>query len=165
MASTHKIYRRCCELEEYFDYLIVFVLAAVPVIELKGAIPVGLSRGIPQIECFIIAVAGSMLFCPLIIILTRRVLEWCMRSNVALIHRFGHWQHNRVLRRGGKIEKYREWMLFIFVAIPLPTTGVWTGSMIAGLFDIRLRSAFPVIFLGNCVAGALIWLIWGFTAA
>ena len=60
------------------------------------------------------------------------------------------------------MEKYRVWFLFIFVAIPLPTTGVWTGLMIAGLFDIRMKTAVPVIFLGNCVAGVLIWLIWGF---
>lgn len=141
------------------------MLAAVPIIELKGAIPVGLSSGIPEIECFIIAVAGSMLFSPLIIILTRRVLEWCMRSRIALINRFGHWQHNRLLRKGGKVEKYRKWMLFIFVAIPLPTTGVWTGSMIAGFFDIRMRTALPVILLGNCIAGVLVWLIWGFATA
>lgn len=141
------------------------MIAAVPIIELKGAIPVGLSRGIPQFECFIIAVAGSMLLSPLIILLTRRVLEWCMRSKIILLYRFGHWQHSRLLRKGGRIEKYREWVLFLFVAIPLPTTGVWTGSMIAGLFDIRLRRALPVIFIGNCVAGALVWLIWGFATA
>jgi uncharacterized membrane protein len=56
------------------------------------------------------------------------------------------------------------WFLLLFVAIPLPTTGVWTGSMIAGLFDIRLRTALPLILLGNCIAGGLIWLIWGFAS-
>ena len=61
------------------------------------------------------------------------------------------------------LKKYGELaFLFILVAIPLPTTGVWTGSMVAGLFDIRLRTALPVIFVANCVAGVLVWLIWGF---
>lgn len=145
-----------------WSYLAVFFLSAVPIIELKGAIPLGMSLGIPELECFIVAIFGSMIFSPLIILLTTRVLNWFMNSKIALLNRFGHWQHERLLRKGGNVEKYRAWFLFIFVAIPLPTTGVWTGSMIAGLFGIRLKHALPIIFLGNCVAGLLIWLIWGF---
>ncbi len=148
----------------FWDYLIVFGLSAVPIIELKGAIPVGMSMGIPELECILVAVFGSMLFSPGIILLTRRVLNAMMNSRVRLLSRIGRWQHDRLLRKGGKLEKYRVWFLLLFVAIPLPTTGVWTGSMIAGLFDIRLKVALPLIFLGNCVAGALIWLIWGFTS-
>jgi len=148
----------------FWSYLAVFGLAAVPIIELKGAIPLGMSLGIPEIECFIVAVFGSMIFSPLIILLTRRVLNWFMNSKIKLFSRLGHWQHERLLRRGGKVEKYRAWFLFLFVAIPLPTTGVWTGSMIAGLFDIRLQYALPIIFVGNCVAGVLVWLIWGFAS-
>ncbi len=148
----------------FWDYLIVFGLSAVPIIELKGAIPVGMSMGIPELECILVAVFGSMLFSPGIILLTRRVLNAMMNSRIRLLSRIGHWQHDRLLRKGGKLEKYRVWFLLLFVAIPLPTTGVWTGSMIAGLFDIRLKVALPLIFLGNCVAGALIWLIWGFTS-
>ena len=145
-----------------WNYLAVLGLSALPVIELKGAIPMGLYWGIPQVQCFIIAVIGSMLFSPGIILLTRRVLNAMMNSKVEIFKRFGHWQHARLLRKGGKIEKYRAWFLFIFVAIPLPTTGVWTGSMIAGLFEIPMKIALPLIFLGNCVAGALVWMIWGF---
>ena len=146
----------------FWSYLMVFGLAMVPVIELKGAIPVGLAAGIPDWQCFILAVLGSIALSPLIIFFTRRVLDWLMNSKVEIFRRFGNWQHQRVLRKGGKVEKYRVWFLFLFVAIPLPTTGVWTGSMIAGLFNIRMKTAIPVIFLGNCVAGTLIWLIWGF---
>lgn len=149
----------------FWSYLAVFALSAVPIIELKGAIPMGMSLGIPAWECFAVAVLGSMIFSPLIILLTQRVLTWCMNSHVKLLSRFGHWQHERLLRKGGKIEKYRAWFLFIFVAIPLPTTGVWTGSMIAGLFNIRLKYALPIIFVANCVAGVLVWLIWGFATS
>ncbi len=146
----------------FWSYLAVFGLSSVPIIELKGAIPLGISLGIPELECFIVAVFGSMIFSPLIILLTRRVLNWLMNSKVKLFNRFGNWQHERLLRRGGKVEKYRAWFLFIFVAIPLPSTGVWTGSMIAGLFNIRMQHALPIIFFGNCIAGVLVWLIWGF---
>ncbi len=148
----------------FWSYLMVFALSMTPVIELKGAIPAGIALGIPEWQCFVLAVLGSVALSPLIILFTRRVLNWCVNSKIALLRRFGSWQHRRLLSKGGRIEKYRVWFLFLFVAIPLPTTGVWTGSMIAGLFDIRSKTAIPVIFLGNCVAGALIWLIWGFAS-
>ena len=131
----------------------------VPVIEVKGAIPVGMGLGIPEWQCFLLALFGSMAVSPLIIFFTRRVLDYMMNSRFRLFRRFGNWQHRRLLRKGGKIEKYRVWFLLVFVAIPLPTTGVWTGSMIAGLFDIRMKTALPVIFIGNCIASFLIWLI------
>ncbi len=148
----------------FWNYMIVLGLSAIPIIELKGAIPVGISMGIPEFECFLVAVLGSMLFCPGIMLLTRRVLYAMMNSRIKLLNRFGRWQHRRVMRKGGRLEKYRIWFLLLFVAVPLPTTGVWTGSMIAGLFDIRLKVALPLIFLGNCIAGGLIWLIWGFAS-
>lgn len=149
----------------FWNYLMVFLLSSVPIIELKGSIPMGLAMGIPVFECFVIAVFGSILLSPLIILVTRRVLTWLMNSKIKLFYRFGHWQHDRLLRKGSKVEKYRVWALLLFVAIPLPMTGVWTGSMIAGFFDIRLRAALPVIFIGNCIAGVLVWLIWGFATA
>ena len=145
----------------FWHYLAVFGLSAVPVIELKGAIPVGISMGLPSWACFVTAVFGSMILSPLIILLTRRVLEWCINSKFKLLRRFGTWQHNRLAKRGGRIEKYRHWFLFVLVAIPLPTTGVWTGSMVAGLFDLRIKHALPIIFIGNIVAGLLVWLfVW-----
>lgn len=146
----------------FWSYLAVFALSAVPIIELKGSIPVGISMGVPQVECFIIAIFGSMILSPFIILLTRRVLGMLINSKIKLFQRFGTWQNKRLTRKGTKLEKYRTWFLFLLVAIPLPTTGVWTGSMVAGLFDIRIKTALPVIFLGNCVAGLLVWLIWGF---
>jgi len=151
-------------LTPFLTYLIVFGLSAVPVIELKGSIPVGISLGLPAWECFLIAIFGSMILSPLIIMFTRQVLAWLKNSKVKMFARFGNWQENRLARKGGKLEKYRLWFLFFLVAIPLPTTGVWTGSMLAGLFDIRMKTALPIIFIGNIVAGLLVWLIWGFAA-
>lgn len=142
--------------------MIVFGLSAAPLIELKGSIPVGISLGIPDYQCFLIAEIGCIVLSPLIILFTKRILEAFINSDVKLLNRFGTWQHRRLTSKGGRIGKYKAWFLLIFVAIPLPTTGVWTGSMIAGLFDLRIKKAVPVIFLGNIVAGLLIWLIWGF---
>ena len=150
----------------FWHYLAVFALSAVPIIELKGAIPVGMSLGVPELHCFVLAVFGSMLCSPLLILLTRRILEWLQRSKIKLFRRFGDWQQRRLAKKGTSLKKYGALaFLFVLVAIPLPTTGVWTGSMVAGLFDIRMRTALPVIFAGNCVAGVLVWLIWGFASS
>ncbi len=150
----------------FWSYVAVFALSAVPVIELKGSIPVGLSLGVPELDCFLLAIFGSMLLSPLLILMTRRILDWLVASNVRLFSRFGTWQHNRLAKRGTKLKRYGTLLfLFALVAIPLPTTGVWTGSMVAGLFDIRMRVALPIIFVANCVAGVLVWLIWGFATA
>lgn len=146
----------------FWSYLAVFGLSAVPVIELKGSIPMGINMGIPALYCFIIAVFGSIILSPLIILLTRRFLEKLMSSKIKLFVRYGEWQKRRLTRNGGRLQKYSVLFLFVLVAIPLPTTGVWTGSMVAGLFDIRLKVALPIIFVGNVVAGLLVWLIWGF---
>lgn len=148
----------------FWSYLAVFGLSAVPVIELKGSIPMGMALGVPEWHCFALAIFGSMILSPAIILLTRRVLDWMQKSRFKLLARFGDWQHRRLAKKGGKLEKYSYFFLFLLVAIPLPTTGVWTGSMVAGLFDIRLKYALPIIFVGNVVAGILVWLIWGFAA-
>lgn len=150
----------------FWSYAAVFALSAVPVIELKGAIPVGLSLGVPVLHCFLLAIFGSMLLSPFLILLTRRILDWLIASRVKLFNRFGAWQQRRLAKKGTNLKKYGAWLfLFVLVAIPLPTTGVWTGSMVAGLFDIRMRIALPIIFVANCVAGVLVWLIWGFATA
>lgn len=146
----------------FWNYLAVFALSAVPVIELKGSIPMGLSMGIPEIHCFVVAIFGSIILSPFIIMLTRRVLDMMINSKIKLLSDFGKWQHKRLARKGGRLEKYSHWFLFILVAIPLPTTGVWTGSMVAGLFDIRIKYALPIIFVGNIVAGLLVWRFFGF---
>jgi len=147
----------------FWSYAAVFALSAVPIIELKGAIPVGLSLGVPELHCFLLAIFGAMLPAPLLILLTRKILDWLQKSRFKLFRRFGEWQHRRLAKRGSSLKKFGSWLfLFVLVAIPLPTTGVWTGSMVAGLFDIRMKTALPIIFIGNCVAGILVWLIWGF---
>lgn len=150
----------------FWSYVAVFALSAVPIIELKGAIPVGMSLGVPEFHCFLVAVFGSMLFSPALIIMTRRILEWLQKSRVKFFNRVGSWQQRRLAKKGTNMKKYGTMaFLFILVAIPLPTTGVWTGSMVAGLFDIRMKTALPIIFVGNCVAGILVWLIWGFASS
>ena len=133
--------------------LTVFAMAMVPVVELRGAIPLGVAQGLPPLLVYLMAVLGNMVPVPFIILLVRRVFDWLRRGSfwgpkiVALEH--------RAHLKGRVVRKYRLPGLIILVAIPLPGTGAWTGALVAALFDIRLRSAVPAILLGVLIAGGI----------
>ena len=120
--------------------LMTFGTAMVPVIELRGAIPVGIAAGLPPAVACVIAILGNLLPVPFIMLLTRRVFNWLER---------------RAHLKGRIVRKYRLAGLFVLVAIPLPGTGAWTGALVASLLDIRLRTALPAILLGLVVAGGI----------
>ena len=129
--------------------------AALPVIELKGAIPVGISLGMTPLHAAIVAFFGSMLPVPFILFTIRPLFNYLKTTKTfkglvdKLIVRSLH-------NNGGKVQKYGVWGLFLLVAIPLPGTGVWSGSLVAALLDMRFKLAFPAIFAGNLLAGILI---------
>ena len=133
--------------------LTVFAMAMVPVVELRGAIPLGVAQGLPPLLVYLMAVLGNMVPVPFIILLVRRVFDWLRRGSfwgpkiVAL--------ESRAHLKGRVVRKYRLPGLIILVAIPLPGTGAWTGALVAALFDIRLRSAVPAILLGVLIAGGI----------
>jgi len=81
----------------------------------------------------------------------RPVINFCLNSR--LLKRFGKWMQNKVDKNADKIVKYGTWGLVIFVAIPFPGTGAWTGAIIAALMDLRIKKAIPCIFLGVLIAG------------
>jgi len=140
------------------DFLWVVLVSMVPIIELRGSIPIGCGLGLPAWQVYAAAVIGSMIPVPFIILFIRRVFLF-IRS---------HWQRfNGLLDRiEAKTEKKAETVrryeilgLMLFVAIPLPGTGAWTGSLIAALLDIRLKRSFPTILLGVMIAGAIMTAI------
>ena len=133
--------------------LTVFAMAMVPVVELRGAIPLGVAQGLPPLLVYLLAVLGNMVPVPFIILLVRRVFDWLRRGSfwgpkIVALERRAH-------LKGRVVRKYRLPGLIILVAIPLPGTGAWTGALVAALFDIRLRSAVPAILLGVLIAGGI----------
>jgi uncharacterized membrane protein len=145
--------------------LVTFLIAMVPVVELRGAIPVGVGMGLGPFRAMLLAVLGNMVPVPFIILFIRRVFDWMRRHMPKL--------EGVVSRLEAKAESKRElivrWStlgLVILVAIPLPGTGAWTGALVAALLDIRLKKSFPAIFLGVLIAGLLVTgITYGFTAA
>ena len=137
--------------------LLTFATAMVPVIELRGAIPVGIAAGLPPAVACAAAILGNLLPVPFIMLLARRVFNWLRDTRL-----FGPkivWLERRVHLKGRIVRKYRLLGLVVLVAIPLPGTGAWTGALVASLLDIRLRNALPAILLGLVIAGVLITLL------
>lgn len=132
-------------------------MAMVPVVELRGAIPVGVAAGLPPAAACATAVLGNLLPVPFIMLLVRRVFDWLRGTRF-----FGpkiSWLERRAHLKGRIVRKYRLLGLTVLVAIPLPGTGAWTGALVASVLDIRMRDAIPAIFLGLVIAGGIITVL------
>ena len=120
--------------------------------------------GLPHWAAFLAAVVGNMIPIPFIIVYIRRIFKW-MRRHMPRLDRLVDRLEARAHLKGRTVSKYKYLGLMIFVAIPLPGTGGWTGALIAAFLDMRLRSALPSIFGGVLIAGFLITgLTYGFTS-
>ena len=135
--------------------LSVMLTAALPVIELKGAIPVGISLGMTPLHAAAVAFVGSMVPVPIILFTVRPVFNY-LKSTRAFKKMVYKLTDRSLKNNGGKIQRYGLWGLILLVAVPLPGTGVWSGSLIAALLDMRFKWAFPAILVGNLIAGILI---------
>ena len=142
-------------------YLIVFLISMVPLIELRGAIPYGLGFGLDPFLVYALAIIGNCLPVPVILFFVKRVLLWMQGCSVGLFRRVSAFVIEKAQKNRGRVEKYAALGLFLFVAIPLPGTGAWTGSLVAAMFDMKKRTAFPSIFLGVLTAGIIMSLISG----
>ena len=143
------------ETTEAGKYLATFLMSMVPVIELRGGVPFGVALGLPVSGAFLTALLGNMLPVPFIVLFVRRMFAFIRES----IPRLGSWVERlekRAWEKSDRVLQYQTWGLLLFVAIPLPGTGAWTGALIAALLDMRLKKAVPVIFLGVLIAGVIV---------
>lgn len=142
----------------------VFLLAMVPVIELRGAIPLGAGYGLPLLETYLLAVVGNILPVPIILLFVKKVFDWLRKYEKPrrLVEKF----EASFVKKAQKMKNVTFWGLMIFVAIPLPGTGAWTGAGIAALLEVRFRDAFLAVSLGVLLAGAVVTAIaYGFLGA
>ncbi len=140
----------------YFGKIMMTVLIAMlPVIELRGAIPVATANGLEPRTAIIAAVIGNLLPIPAIILFVRRVFAW-LRKRSEKWNGFVSRLEERAEKRADIVHRYAFWGLALFVAIPLPGTGAWTGALIAAMLNMRLRDAVPAITLGVVTAGMIV---------
>lgn len=137
--------------------LCVFICSMIPIIELRGAIPLGAGLGMGMIETYALSVIGNMLPVPFILLLIRVVLDFMKK--VKGLRKIALWVEAKAEKHKGKIEKYAYVGLFLFVAIPLPGTGAWTGSLIAALMKMNFWKSLIWVALGVLSAGVIMSVI------
>lgn len=135
------------------ELFLTFTTAMIPVVELRGAIPLGVAAGLPPALACAAAIAGNLVPAPLIILLGRRAADFL--RGTAFFGPKIDWLERRAHLKGRLVRKYRLLGLVILVGIPLPGTGAWTGSLVAAVLNIRMRHALPAILLGLVIAGLI----------
>ena len=121
--------------------LCVFFCSMIPIIELRGAIPLGAALGLPLWQSFVISVIGNILPVPIILLFVKKVLEFMSRCKVKLFNKVANWLYAKAEKNRSKIERYAFWGVTIFVGIPLPMTGAWTGTLVAALINMKFWKA------------------------
>ncbi len=135
--------------------LVVLIIAALPIFELRGALPVAINLfHFPWYYALPLAIIGNLLPVPVILLFLNAISKWL--SKIGFFGRMLSWLFEHTRRRGRILERYERIGLALFVAIPLPVTGAWTGSLVAVLFGLKFRYAFLSIFIGVCIAGIIV---------
>ncbi len=137
--------------------LLTFLMSMVPVVELRGGIPFGTALGLDPVSTAVAAILGNLLPVPFIILFIRHIFDWLRKYDRprALVEKFEKKAH----LKSKNVIKYQTFGLCLFVALPLPGTGAWTGALIAAILDMRLKRAMPSMILGVLIAATLVTCI------
>ncbi|CAK7049842.1 small multi-drug export protein [Tissierella carlieri] len=141
-------------LEELQTELIVIFFAMLPIIELRGAVPLGISLGLSPIHSTILSIIGNMIIVPFLLKLLHPIMAYFEKT--VIFSKTVGWVKRRSMSKAAIIKKYSLLGLFIFVAIPMPGTGAWTGSVIASLLKMNFRKALLSISLGIITSGIIV---------
>lgn len=129
---------------------LVFVISMCPILELRGGLVAAALFGIEMWKAIAICVIGNIIPVPFILLLITRIFNWLKTTNAfrPMVEKL----ENKAMSKKDQIEKYEFWGLMLFVGIPLPGTGAWTGSLIAALLGMKFKKAFPAVLVGICMA-------------
>ena len=139
------------------NQLIVFVVSMVPIVELRGGLIAAALLGMPLGEGVLYCLLGNILPVPLILLFITPLFNWLKKTR--LFRPTVEKLEAKSLSKSEKIQKYEFWGLVLFVGIPLPGTGAWTGSLIASLLNVKLKKAVPAIFLGLLLATLIMCIV------
>ena len=137
---------------------IVFIISMIPILELRGALLVaGPLLGVPVATAIPLFIIGNIIPVPFILLLITPIFKWMKGTKTfkPMVDKL----EAKAMSKSDKIEKYEFWGLVLFVGIPLPGTGAWTGSLIAALLGVKFKKAFPAVILGICIATVIMWFI------
>ena len=135
--------------------IMTLIISMMPVIELRGAIPMATGAGLSPAIAIPVAIIGNLLPIPFIILFIKKIFAW-MRKVSPTLNKVVDRMEAKADKNKDKIQRYAFWGLALFVAIPLPGTGAWTGALVAAMLDMPLKKAFPSIVIGVLGAGIII---------
>lgn len=161
LRDTYKILKVCLKIVKenamLKKYLIVFLVSMVPLIELRGAIPISQGMGLPIWTSYVVSIIGNMVPVPFIYLFARKILEW--GADKPVIGKFFTFCLEKGKKGGEKLQEKAGRGLFValmlFVGIPLPGTGAWTGTLAASLLDMKFKDSVIAVMLGVLLAGII----------
>ena len=137
------------------NFAMTFLIAMIPVLELRAAIPAGVIAGLNIQTVLAAAIMGNLLPIPFIIVFIRKIFKW-MQSKSPWLANIVAKLEAKAEKKKAQVLKYEFWGLMLFVAIPLPGTGAWTGALIAAMLDMQLKRALPAIAVGVLTAAIIV---------
>ncbi len=137
--------------------LIVIAISTLPILELRGALPVAINLfHLPWQYALLLAIIGTLIPVPLLLLFFDTISQRLSSSKIGIFKRWCNWLDGLAQRRGEMVERYKCIGLVLLVAVPLPVTGAWTGSLVATILNIDFKRALLSIFIGICIAGAIV---------
>ena len=137
----------------------ILLCSMVPIIELRGAIPLGWATDTPWWLTYLLAVVGNMIPVPFILLMIRQVLAWMEKMPIKFVQGFAAWLRRKAEKNTDKIQRFGFWGLCFFIAIPLPVTGAWTGSLVAATVHMKFWRAMLSALLGVLIDGTIVSLV------
>ncbi len=143
----------------YGKEILVFIISLMPILELRGGLIAAALLGLDPIPSYIISMIGNILPVPFILLLITKILEWMRKSKINFLNKTANWLYEKVEKNKGQIEKYGYLGVVLFVGIPLPGTGAWTGSLIASVLELDKKKTFLAVLAGIVIASIIMMVL------
>lgn len=139
--------------------ILVFIISLLPILELRGGLLAAALIGLDPVPSYIISIIGNILPVPFILLLINKILDWMRKSKVKFFNSIVNWLDGKVEKHKSQIEKYGYLGIVLFVGIPLPGTGAWTGTLIASVLEMDRKKTFLATILGVFMASIIMMIL------
>lgn len=139
--------------------LIVFIISLLPLLELRGGLIAASLLGVKPLVGYIVSIIGNVIPVPFILLFINKILGWMRNSKIKFFNKVASWLDKKAKKNKEKIEKYGYWGLVLFVGIPLPGTGAWTGCLAASVLEMNRKKSFFAVMLGVILASIIMMII------
>lgn len=143
----------------YGKELLVFIISLMPILELRGGLIAAALLNMDPVKSYIISIIGNVLPVPFILLLITKILNFMRKSSVSVLNKVAAWLDEKVEKHKSQIEKYGYLGVVLFVGVPLPGTGAWTGSLIASVLELDRKKTFIAVMIGILMASVIMMLL------